>query len=67
MKKLINDKISFSLLIFNILLLSISIGYFTYSLMLLKSIETKIRIGIIIFLIILSILFIKTITLKRKK
>ncbi len=70
MKKLINDKISFSLLIFNILLLSISIGYFTYSLMLLKSIETKIRIGIIIFLIILSILFIKTIIkniFKKKK
>lgn len=70
MKKLINDKISLSLLIFNILLLSISIGYFTYSLMLLKSIETKIRIGIIIFLIILSILFIKTIIkniFKKKK
>ena len=61
MKKLTKDKISLGLLIFNILLLSISIGYFSYSLILLQNIETPLRIGIIIFFIILSILFIKSI------
>lgn len=70
MKKLTKDKISLGLLIFNILLLSISISYFTYALILLKSIETPIRIGIIIIFIILSILCIKSIiknTFKKKK
>lgn len=70
MKRLTNDKLGFSLLIFTILLLSISIGYFSYSLILLESIETPLRIGIIAFLIILSVLFIKTIIkniFKKKK
>ena len=70
MKKLTKDKVSFGLLIFNILLLSISIGYFSYSLILLQKIETPLRIGIIVFFIILSILFIKSIiknTFKKKK
>lgn len=70
MKKLTKDKISLTLLIFNILILSISIGYFSYGLILLESIETPLRIGIIVFLIILSVLFIKTIiknTFKKKK
>jgi len=52
MKKLTKDKISLLFLIFNILLLSLSIGYFSYALMLLKNIETTLRICIIVFLII---------------
>lgn len=70
MKKLTKDKISLTLLIFNILILSVSIGYFSYGLILLESIETPLRIGIIVFLIILSVLFIKTIIkniFKKKK
>ena len=70
MKKLVKDKLSFTLLIFNIIILSISIGYFSYSLILLESIETPLRLGIIAFLIILSVLFIKTIiknVFKKKK
>ena len=70
MKKLTKDKISFSLLIFNILILSISIGYFSYALILLENIETPLRIGIILLFVILSILCIKSIiknTFKKKK
>ena len=70
MKKLTKDKLSFSLLIFNILILSLSIGYFSYALLLLENIETPLRIGIIIFFILLSMICIKTIiknTFKRKK
>ena len=70
MKKLTKDKINLTLLIFNILILSVSIGYFSYGLILLESIETPLRIGIIVFLIILSVLFIKTIIkniFKKKK
>ena len=70
MKKLTKDKISLGLLIFNILLLSLSIGYFSYALILLESIETPLRIGIIIFFVILSIFFIRSIiknTFKKKK
>ena len=70
MKKLTKDKISFSLLIFNILILSLSIGYFSYALILLENIETPLRIGIIVFFVILSILCIRSIiknTFKRKK
>jgi LCP family protein required for cell wall assembly len=61
MKKLTKDKFSFALLIVNILLLAGSISYFSYTLLLLGKIETPLRIGIIIFLIILSILCIITI------
>ena len=70
MKKLTNDKMSLTLLIFDILILSISIGYFSYGLILLENIETPLRIGIIVFLIMLSVLFIKTIIkniFKKKK
>lgn len=70
MKKLAKDKISLTFLIFNILLLSLSIGYFSYALILLKSIETFLRIGIIIFFIFLSILCVKSIiknTFRKKK
>ena len=70
MKKLASDKISLTLLIINILILSISIGYFTYAMILLKSIETPLRIGIIIFFILLSILCVRSIiknTFKKKK
>ncbi len=70
MRKLKKDKIGLTLLIINILLLSISIGYFSYSLMLLEKIETTLRIVIIVFLIILSVLFVKTIIkniFKKKK
>ena len=70
MKKLTNDKMSLTLLIFDILILSISIGSFSYGLILLENIETPLRIGIIVFLIILSVLFIKTIIkniFKKKK
>ena len=70
MKKLTKDKFSFILLIFNILLLAGSIGYFSYALILLESIETPLRIGIIIFFIILSIIIINSImknTFKQKK
>ena len=70
MNKLTKDKISFTFLIFNILILSLSIGYFSYALILLKNIETILRIGIIIFLIFLSMLCIKSIIksiFKKKK
>ena len=70
MKKLTKDKFSFILLIFNILLLAGSIGYFSYALILLENIETPLRIGIIIFFIILSIIIINSImknTFKQKK
>ena len=70
MKKLTNDKMSLTLLIFDILILSISIGYFSYGLILLESIETPLRIAIIVFLIVLSVLFIRTIIkniFKKKK
>jgi len=70
MNKLTKDKISFTFLIFNILILSLSIGYFSYALILLKNIETLLRIGIIIFLIFLSMLCIKSIIksiFKKKK
>lgn len=70
MKKLAKDKTSLTLLILNILLSAGSISYFTYSLMLLKSIETPIRIGIIILFVILSMLCVKSIiknTFKKKK
>lgn len=70
MKKLTKDKISLTLLIINILILSISIGYFTYAMILLKSIETPLRIGIIIFFILLSVLCVRSIiknTFRKKK
>jgi len=70
MKKLTKDKISLTLLIINILILSISIGYFTYALILLKNIETPLRIGIIVFFILLSILCVRSIiknTFRKKK
>ena len=70
MKKLTNDKISLTLLIYNIIILALSIGYFSYSLLLLKKIETILRIGILIFFILLSIMFTISIiknTFKRKK
>ena len=61
MKKLTKNKFGFSLLIVNIIMLAISISYFSYTLTLLGKIETTLRIGIIVFLIILSVLFIRTI------
>lgn len=70
MKKLTKDKFGFFLLVFNILLLAGSIGYFSYSLILLQSIETLLRIGIIIFFIFLSIVCIVSIiknSFRRKK
>ena len=70
MKKITKDKISFILLIFNIIIIALTISYFSYSLLLLKSIETLLRIGVIIFLIILSIIeiivIIKSIFKKKK-
>lgn len=56
MKNLTSDKLGFLLLVFNILILSLSIGYFGYTLILLKNIETLLRIVIMIFFIFLSIL-----------
>ena len=69
MKNLTKNKFGFFLLILNILLLALSISYFSYSLMLLKRIETLLRIGIIVFLILLAIFFIMLIikNLFRKK
>ncbi len=70
MKKLTKDKLSLIFLIFNMIILSSSIGYFSYALILLKNIETPLRIGIIILFIALSILCIKTIIkniFKKKK
>ena len=58
MKKIFKDKISLALLIINISSLALSISYFSYSLILLKKIETFLRILIIFFFIILSILLI---------
>ena len=70
MKKLAKDKISFALLIINIIILALSISYFSYTLLLLKNIETFLRIGIIIFFVILSIIcvinIIKSIFKKKK-
>ena len=70
MKKLTRDKFGFFLLVFNILLWASGIGYFCYSMFLLKKIETLLRILIIAALIIVSIicitLIIKSI-FRRKK
>ena len=70
MKNLTKDKVSLTLLIYNILILALSISYFTYSLLLLQNIETFLRIGILIFFVFLAIMFTKSIiknTFKRKK
>lgn len=70
MKKLAKDKISFTLLIYNIIILALSIAYFSYSLLLLKNIETILRIGILLFFIFLSVMCTISIiknTFKRKK
>ena len=56
MKKITRDKFGFFLLILNIALFAVSISYFSYSLMLLKKIETFLRFGIIIFFILLAII-----------
>ena len=61
MKKLTKNKLGFSLLIVNIIILAVSISYFSYTLTLLGKIETTLRIGIIVFLILLSVFFIRTI------
>ena len=61
MKKITKDKFGFTLLLLNIILFSLSISYFCYSLFLLKKIETFLRIGIVIFFVILSIICIYTI------
>ena len=58
MKKLSQDKLGFSLLIINIILLTFSISYFSYSLILLKKIETLLRLGVTLFFIILAIILI---------
>lgn len=58
MKKLFKDKFGFMLLIFSIILLAGSIGYFSYALILLQRIETLLRICVIIFFVILSIVFV---------
>lgn len=70
MKKLTKDKLNFTLLIYNIIIIALSISYFSYSLLLLKSIETFLRIIIILFFIILSMIFVALIIkniLKKKK
>lgn len=56
MKKITKDKFGFSLLLFNIILFALSISYFSYSLFLLQKIETLLRIGIVIFFIIIAII-----------
>lgn len=70
MKKLTKDKVSLTLLIYNIIILALSISYFTYSLLLLQNIETFLRVGILIFFVFLAVMCIKSIiknTFKRKK
>ena len=56
MKKITRDKFGFVLLLFNIILYAGSISYFSYSLFLLQKIETFLRIGIVIFFIILAVI-----------
>ena len=58
MKKLKKDKLGLILLILNITFLAISISYFSYSLILLKKIETLLRICITLFFITSSIILI---------
>lgn len=70
MKKITRDKIGFTLLLFNIILFAVSISYFSYSLFLLQRIETLLRIGAIIFFILLAIIcitFIIKSLFKRKR
>ncbi|MBP3920700.1 MAG: LCP family protein [Bacilli bacterium] len=70
MKTLKKDKISLILLIYNIIILALSIGYFSYALLLLQNIETLLRIIIMLFFVFLSIMIVKSIiknTFKRKK
>lgn len=70
MKNLTKDKISLTLLIYNIIILALSISYFTYSMLLLQNIETLLRVGIILFFIFLAVMFTRSIiknTFKRKK
>lgn len=70
MKKLTKDKFGFFLLIFNIILWAGGIGYFCYSMFLLKKIETILRMLIVAALIIISIIFITLIIkslFKRKR
>lgn len=56
MKKITKDKFGFILLLINIILFALSISYFSYSIILLKKIETLLRIGIIITFILLAII-----------
>lgn len=70
MKKITKDKFGFVLLLFNIILYAGSISYFSYSLFLLKKIETFLRIGIILFFIVLAVIcivFILKNLFKRKR
>lgn len=70
MRKLTRDKFGFFLLVFNILLWASGIGYFCYSMLLLKKIETLLRMLIIAALIIVSIICIALIIkslFRRKK
>lgn len=70
MKKITKDKFGFCLLIFNIILFALSISYFSYSLFLLQKIETVLRIGIVLFFIVLAIIciiFIIRCLFKRKR
>ena len=56
MKKITKDKFGFVLLLFNIVLFAFSISYFSYSLFLLQKIETLLRVGIILFFIVLAVI-----------
>ena len=70
MKKLVKDKFGFFLLILNIILFALSIGYFSYSLLLLQRIETLLRLCIIAFFVLIAIVcvvFIIKSIFKRKK
>ena len=58
MKKLFKDKFGLILLIFSIIMLAGSISYFSYSIMLLQRIETLLRLGLLVFFIVISIVFI---------
>lgn len=70
MKKITRDKFGFILLLFNIILYALSISYFSYSLFLLQKIETLLRIGIVLFFIVLAVICIVLIIkglFKRKR
>lgn len=56
MKKITRDKFGFILLLFNIILYALSISYFSYSLFLLQKIETLLRVGVILFFIMLAVI-----------